>query len=71
MVKFDRADFTRIYTALVLPCNADESINWDSVRRLVDRQIEDGVEGFYCCGSSGGSTSSSVFLRCRNFPHTR
>lgn len=53
MVKFDRADFTRIYTALVLPCNADESINWDSVRRLVDRQIEDGVEGFYCCGSSG------------------
>lgn len=53
MVNFDRSDFTRIYSALVLPCNDDESINWDSLRRLVDRQIEDGVEGFYCCGSSG------------------
>lgn len=53
MVNFDRSDFTRIYTALVLPCNEDESINWESLRRLVDRQIEDGVEGFYCCGSSG------------------
>ena len=53
MVSFDRSDFTRIYSALVLPCNEDESINWESLRRLVDRQIEDGVEGFYCCGSSG------------------
>jgi len=53
MVNFDRSDFTRIYSALVLPCNEDESINWESLRRLVDRQIEDGVEGFYCCGSSG------------------
>lgn len=53
MVNFERSDFTRIYSALVLPCNADESINWESLRRLVDHQIEDGVEGFYCCGSSG------------------
>lgn len=53
MVSFDPADFTRIYSALVLPCNADESVNWDSLRALVERQIADGVEGFYCCGSSG------------------
>lgn len=53
MVSFDHGDFTRIYSALVLPCNADESVNWDSLRKLVDRQIADGVEGFYCCGSSG------------------
>ena len=53
MVTFDSSDLARIYSALILPCNADESINWDSLRQLVDRQIADGVEGFYCCGSSG------------------
>lgn len=53
MVSFNPGDFTRIYSALILPCNADESINWESLRALVDRQIADGVEGFYCCGSSG------------------
>lgn len=53
MVTFDSSDLARIYSALILPCNADESINWDSLRQLVDRQIAYGVEGFYCCGSSG------------------
>ena len=47
MVTFNMDDFSRIYSAMVLPCNADESINWDSLRRLVDRQIGDGVEGFF------------------------
>lgn len=65
MVKFDRSDFDRIYSAMVLPCNADESINWDSLRRLVDRQIEEGVEGFYCCGSSGEGLLMTVEERKR------
>ena len=65
MVNFDRSDFTRIYTALVLPCNEDESINWESLRRLVDRQIADGVEGFYCCGSSGEGLLMTVEERKR------
>ena len=65
MVTFDRSDFTRIYSAMVLPCNADESINWDSLRRLVDRQIEDGVEGFYCCGSSGEGLLMTIEERKR------
>lgn len=43
----------RIYSALILPANADESVNYDALRRLVRMQLADGVEGFYCCGSSG------------------
>lgn len=65
MVSFDRSDFTRIYSALVLPCNDDESVNWESLRRLVDRQIEDGVEGFYCCGSSGEGLLMTIEERKR------
>ena len=60
MVKFDLSDFTRIYSALVLPCNADESINFESLKQLVERQLADGVEGFYCCGSSGEGLLLSV-----------
>lgn len=65
MVNFELPDFTRIYSALILPCNEDESINWDSLRQLVDRQIADGVEGFYCCGSSGEGLLLSVEERKR------
>lgn len=43
----------RIYSALVLPANPDESVNYDALRRLVELQLSDGIEGFYCCGSSG------------------
>ena len=60
MVKFDVTDFTRIYSALVLPCNEDESINFESLKQLVERQLADGVEGFYCCGSSGEGLLLSV-----------
>lgn len=60
MVKFNPADFTRIYSALVLPCNEDESINFEALKQLVERQLADGVEGFYCCGSSGEGLLLSV-----------
>lgn len=65
MVSFDRADFTRIYSALILPCNQDESINYDALRQLVERQLADGVEGFYCCGSSGEGLLMTVDERKR------
>lgn len=53
MVSFRHSDFTRIFSALVLPCAEDERINYSALRQLVERQLRDGVEGFYCCGSSG------------------
>lgn len=43
----------RIYSALLVPFYTDESVNYDALRRLVQMQLADGVEGFYCCGSSG------------------
>lgn len=47
------AKFERIFSALVVPTAADESVSFDSLRRLVECELADGVEGFYCCGSSG------------------
>ena len=33
----------RLYFTMMLLCNEDESINWEPLCRLVDRQNEDGV----------------------------
>lgn len=43
----------RVFSALVTPMRQDESIDFGILRELVERQISRGVEGFYCCGSSG------------------
>ena len=53
MVNVKPEQFSRIWSALLTPTNADESINFDALEKVVDLQIKDGVEGFYCCGSSG------------------
>lgn len=53
MVRAKRARLEKIFSALIVPMNAVESINYEALRRLADCQLEDGVEGFYCCGSSG------------------
>ncbi len=46
-------DLARIYSALVTPTRADESIDHDVLAQIVGEQLARGVEGFYCCGSSG------------------
>ncbi|HMS37367.1 MAG TPA: dihydrodipicolinate synthase family protein [Arachnia sp.] len=46
-------DLARIFSALVTPTRADESVDHDVLADIVDEQIARGVEGFYCCGSSG------------------
>lgn len=46
-------DLDRVFSAIVTPMREDESIDVDVLRELVHRQIARGVEGFYCCGSSG------------------
>lgn len=47
------SDQPRIFSALIVPMNADESIDYHSLDELVEWQLQNGVEGFYCCGSSG------------------
>lgn len=53
MVSVKPEQFRRIWSALITPMHEDESVNYDALSELVERQIADGVEGFYCCGSSG------------------
>lgn len=53
MVNVKPEQFKRIWSALITPTNPDESVNYGALERIVDLQIQDGAEGFYCCGSSG------------------
>lgn len=46
-------NLNKIFSALIVPTNADQSINYEVLKKLVHLQMQDGVEGFYCCGSSG------------------
>ncbi|WP_353650157.1 dihydrodipicolinate synthase family protein [Nakamurella sp. A5-74] len=43
----------KVFSALVTPMRSDESVDLGVLRELVERQLSRGVEGFYCCGSSG------------------
>lgn len=42
-----------IFTALITPFNEDESINYASLEALIEKNIADGVDGFYVGGSTG------------------
>lgn len=53
MVNFDSASLNRIWSAMIVPMDDHEAISFETLDRLVEAQIADGVEGFYCCGSSG------------------
>ena len=48
-----KREFERIYSALITPMDDRENILPASIYKLVEYQLESGVEGFYCCGSSG------------------
>jgi len=45
--------FRGIISAVVTPMHADESVNYSALETLARSQLARGVEGFYCCGSSG------------------
>ena len=45
--------FRGIISAVVTPMHADESVNYSALDALARAQLARGVEGFYCCGSSG------------------
>ncbi len=46
-------EFQKIFSALITPMFENEEVNYTALKELVEAQISDGVEGFYCCGSSG------------------
>lgn len=53
MVNEARRAIEGIYSALITPMDKNENLNRSALRALVDAELSDGVEGFYCCGSSG------------------
>lgn len=70
MVSVNPQQFRRIWSALITPMNADESVNYDALEAIVDQQIQDGAEGFYCCGSSGEGLLLTLEERKQVLEHT-
>jgi 4-hydroxy-tetrahydrodipicolinate synthase len=48
-----------LWTALVTPFSSDHQVDYDSLRRLIDFQIEEGVDGVLPCGTTGESPTLS------------
>ncbi|MCP4499141.1 MAG: 4-hydroxy-tetrahydrodipicolinate synthase [Deltaproteobacteria bacterium] len=52
--------FTGIMTALVTPFHKDGSVDFDSYKKLIDAQLEAGVDGLVPCGTTGEASTLSV-----------
>lgn len=50
--------FKGLFSALLTPFNEDGSINFDSLEKLVEFNLQNGIDGFYV----GGSTSEGLLL---------
>ena len=48
-----------LWTALVTPFSADRRVDHDSLRRLIEFQIDEGVDGVLPCGTTGESPTLS------------
>ena len=47
------ADLERLFAAIATPYDADGDVDHGRLSALVEHYIDRGVEGIYCCGSSG------------------
>lgn len=56
--------FEGAITALITPFHDDYSIDFDALDRLIERQIEHGIEGIVPCGSTGEAITMSLEERC-------
>jgi 4-hydroxy-tetrahydrodipicolinate synthase len=48
-----------VWTALATPFSADKQVDYDSFRRLIEFQIQEGVDGVLPCGTTGESPTLS------------
>ncbi len=51
--------FRGVYTAIITPFNQDGSVDWDSLKNLVEFQIENNVAGIVPMGTTGESPTLS------------
>lgn len=49
--------FTGCATAIATPMNADGSINFEEFGKLIDYQIDNGIDGLVICGTTGESAT--------------
>ena len=49
--------FTGVASAIVTPMNADGSVNYDSFGKLIDFQIENGIDAIVVCGTTGEAST--------------
>ncbi|RKW34265.1 MAG: 4-hydroxy-tetrahydrodipicolinate synthase, partial [Lachnospiraceae bacterium] len=49
--------FEGVATALITPFCSDGSVNYAKLEELINRQIEDGVDGLVICGTTGESAT--------------
>lgn len=49
----DNSKFKGLFSALLTPFDKSGKIMFDSIKRLVDFNIENGIDGFYVGGSTG------------------
>ncbi|MCA8912805.1 MAG: 4-hydroxy-tetrahydrodipicolinate synthase [Planctomycetes bacterium] len=56
--------FEGAITALITPFHDDYSIDFEALDKLVERQIEQGIEGIVPCGSTGEAITMSLDERC-------
>jgi 4-hydroxy-tetrahydrodipicolinate synthase len=48
-----------VWTALTTPFSADSQVDYDSLRRLIEFQVQEGVDGVLPCGTTGESPTLS------------
>ncbi len=49
----DLNKFKGLFSALLTPFNEDSSVNFEAMEKLVEFNLENGIDGFYVGGSTG------------------
>ena len=71
MVNTKPEQFRKIWSALITPTyEKGQGVNYEALEQIVELQIQDGVEGFYCCGSSGEGLLLTLDERKKVLEHT-
>ncbi|MEE0059276.1 MAG: dihydrodipicolinate synthase family protein, partial [Acutalibacteraceae bacterium] len=62
--------FTGSGVAIVTPMNADGSVNYDELGRLIEFQIENGTDAIIACGTTGESATLNHEEHCGVIKYT-
>lgn len=62
--------FTGSGVAIVTPMNNDGSINYDEYGRIIDFQLENGIDAIIACGTTGESATMGAKEHCKVIEYT-